>query len=777
MAIKQLLRLALFAIAMLGFGQIAVYAQDAEGEPGMEAAPAEAPAGEEAPVAGDMPMEEAPAEAPAAPPAGNAPGVDAAKLGDDPAVRALMESKPTTPAELFRIAYLLVELQRADAALPLVKQFIASNPTPRDLSNILREHGSARLWRLARAEALGADGKKMIDMVLDGSRAYSRDPQRMAELVKHLNHPAPEVRRAAIHDLSAAEGDAVAVLIAALANAELQAQHTGVRDALVAMGKTSIPPLVAAVAADDASVAIQAIECLGRIKDREALDYLFGPALGQDAARRNAAMAAIASISGRKPAPQEIEKLLAKVAAAYLARSVRLPTHGSDEVVIWKWDATKREVVPQSMHHDDALAAIAARLAGELALATPQNMEHLRLFILASLESAKLTAGLDTPLAKVPEVDPAMYDSVLAKALAERRSAAAIGAAEALGKLGDAELLVKSYGGASTLVEAARSHDRRVRFAAVSAIMQIAPTKPYAGSSSVLEALCYFAASDGRSKALVVDPKGYRAQTLAGFTDAIGFDGDAAIVGRGGRFLLNQSADYEFVLIDLGVDHPQVYDLLGELRRDPRTAHLPIGIMAGDGLLQRAKRLSAAFPRSIAFPQATDVETIQQQAGHLLALQGRHAVSPDVRQRQAELALAWLAKISAQPHAVYDLSRCESTVANALLSPNHSAAAAEFLANLGTHTAQRSLVDLASQTSRPIAMRQQAAAAFAKSVPLRGIQLTSDEIVRQYDRYNASRTLNEATQKVLGSILDTIEAPREAASKKQPAAKSASLER
>lgn len=129
----------------------------------------------------------------------------------------------------------------------------------------------------------------------------------MAELVKHLNHPAPEVRRAAIHDLSAAEGDAVAMLIAALANAELKTQHAGVRDALVAMGKTSIPPLVAAVAADDASVAVQAIECLGRIKDREALDYLFGPALGQDAVRRDAAMTAIASIAGRKPAARNRE--------------------------------------------------------------------------------------------------------------------------------------------------------------------------------------------------------------------------------------------------------------------------------------------------------------------------------------------------------------------------------------------------------------------------------------------------------------------------------------
>ena len=37
--------------------------------------------------------------------------------------------------------------------------------------------------------------------------------------------------------------------------------------------------------------------------------------------------------------------------------------------------------------------------------------------------------------------------------------------------------------------------------------------------------------------------------------------------------------------------------------------------------------------------------------------------------------------------------------------------------------------------------------------------LTSDEILRQYDRYNASETLRHCdTQQVLAGLLDTIEA-------------------
>lgn len=768
-----MIRFLAYSLLVTAFALVpTVYAQDAA-----EDLPADAPADPpaDAPAAEGAPFEAAAPEA--APAAGELPPIDAAKLGDDPAVQALVDSKPTTPIELFRVTYLLVELGRADAAGPFLKRFLASNPTPRDLTLILREHGSGRLWRMARVEALGADGKKAIDLVLDGARAFARDPQQLARSIEALGHPAAEVRRQAMHDLAAAENDAVALLIATLADETQKQRHAGVRDALVALGQISVPGLAAAVTADDA-VALAAIDCLGRIGDGGAMIYLFGPAAGHDAARRTAATAALKRIAGREPTPADARSLLAAEAKAHLARKVRLPTHGTDQVTLWSWDAAKRQVAPQAYHHDDALAVIAARLARELAAADPANAEYRRLSILATLEMTKLIAGLDAPLETAPQADAATLDVVLADALAQRRIAAAIGACQALAKSGDATLLHRPDGRTSTLASAARDVDRQVRFAAVSAIMEIAPDKPYAGSSSVVEALCYFAASDGRSRALVVDPHGYRAQTLAAFTEAIGFDGESAILGRGGRLMLNRSADYEFVLVDLGVDHPRVYDLLGELRRDPRTARLPIGLMAGDGELARAKRLAAAFTRTIAFPQATDAETIEKQAGHLLALQGRLAASPDVRERQAELALAWLAKLSTQDQAVYDLRRCESMLVAAIQSPNRSAAAAECLANLGTHTAQLALVDLASQASRPIAMRESAAAAFAKSVPRRGIQLTSHEILRQYDRYNASRDLNAATQKVLSSILDTIETPTKAAAKKpQPQAKAASLER
>jgi hypothetical protein len=50
------------------------------------------------------------------------------------------------------------------------------------------------------------------------------------------------------------------------------------------------------------------------------------------------------------------------------------------------------------------------------------------------------------------------------------------------------------------------------------------------------------------------------------------------------------------------------------------------------------------------------------------------------------------------------------------------------------------------------------------------VLLTTDQILLQYNRYNASETADADTQRVLGSLLDTIESRRTGAS--QPPAPS-----
>jgi hypothetical protein len=81
------------------------------------------------------------------------------------------------------------------------------------------------------------------------------------------------------------------------------------------------------------------------------------------------------------------------------------------------------------------------------------------------------------------------------------------------------------------------------------------------------------------------------------------------------------------------------------------------------------------------------------------------------------------------------------------------------LAQFGTHTSQKSLLDIVNRATQPIQARQAAAVAFGDSVRRFGVRLTKAEILKQYDRYNQSRFEDEAGQTLLGATLDAIELP------------------
>jgi hypothetical protein len=125
--------------------------------------------------------------------------------------------------------------------------------------------------------------------------------------------------------------------------------------------------------------------------------------------------------------------------------------------------------------------------------------------------------------------------------------------------------------------------------------------------------------------------------------------------------------------------------------------------------------------------------------------------------------MSHLLQLTAQPeiYGFYDFHRQISAYESALATPELAAQAAILMGRLGSPDAQRALVTLASQHARALADRQAAAEAFAKAVRRRGLLLTRDEILLQYDRYNRSEFLDAGTQQVLGQILDAIEAPNQ----------------
>ena len=158
-----------------------------------------------------------------------------------------------------------------------------------------------------------------------------------------------------------------------------------------------------------------------------------------------------------------------------------------------------------------------------------------------------------------------------------------------------------------------------------------------------------------------------------------------------------------------------------------------------------------------AFARPHDEQACRWQLEQLATLGPQEFVAFDVRQRQAAEALDLLAELSRSSRKLYDLRRVQDSVLVALHNPKLAAKAVAVLANLNSAESQRALVDVASRFTLPLELRQAAAKAFGENIQKHGILLTTEEIRRQYRRYNESEKLDAATRHVLGLILDCIE--------------------
>ena len=285
------------------------------------------------------------------------------------------------------------------------------------------------------------------------------------------------------------------------------------------------------------------------------------------------------------------------------------------------------------------------------------------------LEAASHANGLDKPLG---EKDPAVVEAerfgvepleeTLAYAHERGHVAAAAAAARLLGRIGTAdELLNRTADGSNPppLVAALRSPDRRLRLAAAEAIVRLQPVRQFAGSSLVPETLAFLAASRGEPAALAASPKPEEARDLAGRLAAAGYRADAATNGRELLLRAAQSPDCELALISATIDRPTADMLIQQLRHDPRTARLRVGLIAPSGHYARAERIADNDPLTLAFARPRDDKAFDWQLARLATLDAEDFVGVEARRRQAAQALDLLKAIGRTLDNVFDLRRTE----------------------------------------------------------------------------------------------------------------------
>lgn len=718
------------------------------------------------------------AQAPAAPPAATSaepPVVEAPTLEEyarnDRIVAAVLESPRETPPQKLRAVFRLLDLGHPDVAAAVLPEAIKEPLDDPAAAALVREFGTARFMKLIRLDQPAAAGeppspfagaREFAQKCLDAAAAEANDPARLAQIIAQLSAPAEEDRYAAAVDLKATGDPGLVAAFAALAAAPSDEVRQHLLAALADMRPAVDGPAVAALAEGRGPFRRDAATLAGKLRIGAALPYLAALAVSSDDADASAATAALAALGMSPPVRSQAIELIEQRLAQWASRPL-----AADEETLrdawWSLDPKSQALAVAAYPPRQLQALQLARLTRALVAAGGAAAPEIRrAAVIAAWEEQAILNRPPSPEAAewIAEMSPAELTAALAECVATDRFAAAAQAATELGRRGDAAILATSDGRPSPLAAAVNSPDRELRFAALTAIMQLAPQRSFPGASFVPTALWHFAAGAGEPLAIVAAPGKTRASSWAGELRAAGFQALPAATGRG---LLLAAIDpataarLSLVVIDSDVGQPLLGETLYQLRANGPTARTPVLIASSTGRWAEAQRQASADPLVLAAPRPDGQGALAALAAKAVALNPQPPATAERRREQAAQALDWIAQLLAAGGPYDELLRDSLLVNQTLFAGDLAEPSLRVLAAAGTADSQQALLDYASAASVPVAARRQAVAALTANVRDHGVQLASEQILRQYDRYNASETADADTQQILGQILDILE--------------------
>lgn len=697
----------------------------------------------------------------------------------DPAILALRGSNPTSAEQLVHAMQVTLGLGRLDEMRRYADRLDPAAVTPDELLQLHRRFGSGFFLKLDDEKRFGAKTAAFSRSVMKAAADARRSEARLNELIGVLATGTQVERAAAGVALREAGVAAIPPLIRALGDPAQAAAHPRIRLTLGLLRSEAVWPLIAALDSGNEALAARAAATLADLETRQATPFLVRPFLDASLGveYRRAAGRALQALVGVAPTREDAAIYLNKRFEAYMNGALPRRPDENDQIVLWQWDATAKTVAPQRYSRAAASFLIAAQLLRDLAALEPDNDRYRRMELVARLQAIKLQVGRATPLDRKSKLWTAALalgaddlEAVLQEALALKLHAAAIGTLELLGATGDVSLVQSKTGVVERPVAAALRHPSpHVRFAAAQAILQLDPHTRYAGSSRLLETLCFFVRSAGRQRALVAHPRRAEAQSIVGLLVSMGYSAESATTGRELLRLAHRNPDIRFVLISSWLDGPSAWQTVQRLRENRRTAQLPVGLYTRAPEFERIKVQAKNDPLVVVMPRPHSIRGLSTYSHQLHTLSEKRTVSDVTRLQFARIAIQALRKMVESPHDYdfYNLRSITEDLLTAIRNPLVAEDAAMALGALGDSQSQTALADVASDNNLPLSLRKTAAAAFKKAVEAHGVGLTIDQIRKQYQRYNKSKVLDRETQKVLASLLDTIEAPSKRAAEKK----------
>lgn len=695
----------------------------------------------------------------------------------------LLLSKPETPEQLMQAVVQLTDLGHAASAKAYLDQLLKGNPDDELILKLRDKYGPAAFLRLANNKKLQPESITLLKKMESAFRAYATDPSRINSLIDALSGT-PTERDIAIIQLKSAGEIVAPPILKQLSQSQDPARNDELTFALTQLGDPVVPPLIAALRAPQEKIRKIAADVLGDLARPVDALYLWNPAFSQSQPQnvQVAARLALAKILGKNPRKTyELNRHEAQLVLKNAALNLYQKHEAKSETQsIWVWDNAAQTVVKKELPAQEVNLIEGLRLAKEALEMSPDKQDVQTLYLAMALALEAYQVGWNQPLPEGPGTTfnlallsgPSAVSRVLALAMKQGHTPSALAALKALGQIGSRTLLHEQLDKHSSLIAALNYPDRRVQFAAATAILQLDPAKPFPGANRVISILTRALRGEGTQAAIVVDSSIPRGQTMAGVFHELGYETTPVQTGMAGFKAATDRMDVEFIALEYNIARWGLSQTIANLRADSRTANIPIVIYGPLRLQNKIEYSTRYYPLVKYMVESENTDDIGSQLKPFLEGLKTPELTGELRSEYRAAALYWLSHIaSSQRTNIYDLKQAEQPLLDLVSDRSLASNALITLGGIPTRTAQEDLVQVITTPTYEADVREIAALQLAFHIQKFGLMIDTMQISAVQKAYQAAKDpkLNTALASVMGTLMPDSKVVGERLQKFQPA--------
>ena len=660
-----------------------------------------------------------------------------------PTESAVLTPGPQTAPEWIRAAVIISRVGRKPLAKLLFTKSIDAPGTPEQFAEMLDDVGPDKLYAITRDPQLGDQTREVCDRVITEARKWWENPDTIRRAFEQTMAGSQQNKENAV--LALRKGDIVSLNILfteLFSEDELRADQAA--EILCGFGQSARDALMAAVAQiQDDSQLRKIAAVIGRTKGFLCVDPLLARYWDEELSdsARQALGDAIERQLGEIPDREQAAIDAAAQGVRYFDKKVPCPASSPDDIPCWSWDVNTGELRRSFLTFDQYCRKNAAE---EFLCAKALDGDSLSISSFAALVLAEETiyrGGLDSPVdldafkERFGREKPNDWLLALEQALLTGHEKGGIIPAMLLGETKDVSLVTGAGDPAepTTLVRAASSKDRRLRFAAVSAIDQIDPPVSFPGCSQAINTLLHFSSASGKRYAIIGTSK----LEMASIIGNVFADGSVRVVptttGSELLRLAQDNADVEYVVASSFLRKPDVRTIAQAMAVDYRTSDIPIFVTIEEEYYEPMADLHAASaPNAVALPLPQDRQTGQWALEELYRQTNPEQEPAEVRLEQAKKAIGMLSRRLAEGQSFCEPETLDKIAVNFLHRGEVRDEARSFALGIGTGTVQTELVAACVDRSIPMAERKKFLDASRDHIEKYGLRLRGP-LLRQID--------------------------------------------